>query len=125
MMETYVHSFIHLKERKIFSLEEAQRVLPVIHKITEKAQKETQALIQQLEMIQQVDATRARELEQRLDTTMSQWRDQVSRLGGIPQGVWVVDFDHGNGLYCWKYPEREICCEHGYQDGFSGRRKLV
>ncbi|ODS51119.1 MAG: hypothetical protein ABS42_00085 [Bdellovibrio sp. SCN 50-8] len=119
-----MHSFVHIEDRKIFSLAEAQRILPIIQKITEKAQKETQVLVQQLELIQQVDAQRSKVLEIRIDEIMNQWRGQISRLGGIPQGVWVVDFDHGNGLYCWKYPEMNIYCEHGYQDGFTGRRYL-
>ena len=36
----------------------------------------------------------------------------------------VVDFDNGEGYYCWRYPEETIGHYHGYDDGFAGRMKI-
>jgi len=35
--------------------------------------------------------------------------------------LWLVDFDNGEGYYCWSYPEPAITHYHGYDDGFAGR----
>jgi hypothetical protein len=35
-----------------------------------------------------------------------------------------VDFDNGDGYYCWCYPEHSITHYHGYSDGFAGRMKI-
>ena len=40
------------------------------------------------------------------------------------KGMWLADFDAGNGYYCWKFPENEIRFWHGYKDGFSGRVEI-
>ena len=36
-----------------------------------------------------------------------------------------VDFDSGEGYYCWRYPEAAVQHYHGYEDGFAGRMKIV
>jgi hypothetical protein len=35
-----------------------------------------------------------------------------------------VDFDNGDGYYCWSYPESAITHYHGYDEGFSGRMSI-
>ncbi len=42
-------------------------------------------------------------------------------LGLEAKGLWLVDFDNGDGYYCWSYPEPAITHYHGYGDGFGGR----
>lgn len=103
---------------------EAQRLVPVIIKMTERTQKEVQILVQRLEAARPIDENKANQIENEIDQVMAVWRDQVSRLGGTPKGVWIVDFDNGKGYFCWKYPEKQIQFEHGYKDGYLGRRKL-
>ena len=34
--------------------------------------------------------------------------------------MFLVDFDNGEGYYCWKWPEREVDHFHGYEEGFAG-----
>ena len=46
-------------------------------------------------------------------------------MGLEVKGLWLVDFDNGEGYYCWKYPESVVCHYHGYEDGFAGRMKIV
>ena len=33
------------------------------------------------------------------------WAEAVRALGLEVKGLWLVDFDNGEGYYCWKYPE--------------------
>lgn len=119
-----IDTIFQLQGPRVMSRPEAQRLLPVLLKMTERAQKEVQGLVQRLELLRQVDENEANRVENEIDHIMERWREQVTRLGGQPKGVWIVDFDNGSGLYCWKYPEREIAFEHGYQDGFLGRQRL-
>ena len=48
------------------------------------------------------------------------WADAVRALGVEVKGLWLVDFDNGEGYYCWRYPEDTIGHYHGYEDGFAG-----
>ncbi|MBI3607499.1 MAG: DUF2203 family protein [Nitrospirae bacterium] len=47
------------------------------------------------------------------------------QLGCEVKGLWLVDFDNGEGYYCWKYPEDELEYFHEYTSGFSGRTKII
>ena len=37
----------------------------------------------------------------------------------------ALDFDKGDGYYCWKYPEPALNHFHGYEEGFGGRLSLM
>lgn len=104
--------------------QETQRLIPIIIKISERAQKDVRILMEDLEKARQIGELETMAVEDKIEAVMDQWREQVTRLGGQPKGVWSVDFDNGAGYFCWKYPEREILFEHGYQDGYLGRRPL-
>ena len=56
---------------------------------------------------------------------MTAWAEAVQDLGAEAKGLWLVDFDAGNGYYCWKHPEPTVSHYHGYDDGFAGRMKIV
>ena len=60
-----------------------------------------------------------------LDGVVAVWMDQAQGLGLEVKGLWLVDFDNGDGYYCWKYPEGAILHYHGYDEGFAGRMKIV
>ena len=48
-------------------------------------------------------------------------RLRFRRSDSQAKGLWLVDFDNGEGYYCWSYPEPAITHYHGYDDGFAGR----
>ena len=50
---------------------------------------------------------------------------KMERLGLVVKGLWLVDFDTGDGYLCWKYPELRINHYHEYNAGFAGRRELA
>ena len=63
-------------------------------------------------------------LEAEAGRLIVEWQTKIQKLGGTPNGHWVVDFDSGDGYFCWKYPEPQIDFWHHYRDGFSKRVKL-
>lgn len=103
---------------------ELEGILPFVYRITEEAQKELRLKVNRLEALPQKASERARQIETEIDELVENWEAKVKKLGGLPKGVWLADFDSGNGYYCWKFPETQIKFWHGYQDGFSGRVPL-
>ena len=35
--------------------------------------------------------------------------------------LWLVDWDNGDGYYCWRFPEETVSFFHSYEEGFGGR----
>lgn len=44
--------------------------------------------------------------------------------GAEVKGLWLVDFDNGEGYWCWKFGEDDIYYEHSYEAGFPGRKLI-
>ena len=115
---------IGCRERRVFSLEEAREILPLLIKITEEAQYQVRVLTHQLQLIKAGDELGLKSLESRIQKLIEKWQSKVESLGAEPKGLWIVDFDHGSGYFCWKFPEPTIFFCHGYQDGFQSRRHV-
>ncbi len=106
---------------KNFSLDQAQELLPLIYGITEESSKNTKYLMACIEALPDKKSARALELQDQINVIIDRWQNKIERLGAKPKGLWLADFDNGNGYYCWKFPEVKILYKHGYQDGFTGR----
>ncbi len=109
---------------KVFDLDEANRILPLIHKITEDTDKVVARLSRHLEISNHFDSLLSQKIKKEIDTTIEGWFAKIEKLGGTPKGIWLVDFDFGQGYYCWKYPELEIRHWHLHSEGFLGRKVL-
>lgn len=57
------------------------------------------------------------DLENEIGQVLREWETKVENLGGKPKGLWHVDFDSGDGFFCWKFPQKEILYWHRYHDG--------
>lgn len=111
--------------KKKFTLAEAQDLLPLIIKITKDSSEHVKPLISQAEVLSTYPRDeRLDSLEARINELVERWQTKIEKLGALPKGLWLVDFDNGQGYFCWKFPERKILYQHGYQDGFSGRIKI-
>ncbi len=89
---------------KLFNLNEAQELLPVILKITHVHCQELEPLQHRLDRMLSNDPRRA-QYEQQYERFVSTWRGKIERLGAIAAGLWVVEFDVGDGVLSWRYPE--------------------
>jgi hypothetical protein len=122
MSET-ASNVVYLKQPKRFTLSEAQALLPAVKEITQKAVEEATPTVLEL---QRPDLTEEERIEYGLDLEKmaNRWGEEISRLGAVPKGLWLVDFDSGTGYYCWRYNEPELAFFHTYDDGFSGRTPI-
>ena len=130
---------------KIFTLSEAQTLLPVVEALLKKAQAAgTRAAVIEAEMQEltqriflsggmrvNVAATARRRAER--DKALQEGRDTLAELDEI--GVQVKDLEKGlldfpsvmdgkTVLLCWKLGEKEIGFWHSVEDGFAGRKPL-
>jgi len=104
----------------IFSLAEASALLPQVKHLTADAVRRAEALAAQLRGLVE-DNPEHSILSQALRDVVSGWAAEVQALGLQAKGLWLVDFDNGEGYYCWSYPEPAITHYHGYDEGFAGR----
>lgn len=115
---------VTINRRGIFKLEEAQAILPVVRRITQDFSQKTELLISRLESISPSQTETINELEAQVNELIKAWHEKIKKLGAVPKGLWLVDFDAGDGYFCWKYPEPQIAFWHSYEDGFTKRIPL-
>lgn len=124
ILESEAMEIIPLNDKRTFTRQSAQELLPLVYKITETTQREVRLLANRMESIKNMSGMRAKEIEEEINALIDRWQQKLIKLGARPKGLWLADFDDGRGYYCWKYPETEINFWHGYNDGFSGRIPL-
>lgn len=112
---------VSITKKDKFTLREAQDILPVVRKITEEHKEKVEAIMARLEIIDLNNILLIDTLEEEVNDLLSAWKSKVRRLGGLAKGLWLVDFDSGDGMYCWKYPEKDIHYWHAYNEGMTGR----
>ncbi len=106
--------------RRTFSYEEALSSFPLVRDITSDAVRQVEAIVNRLQSREEMERRRE-ELEQAVETIVQSWAAEIVDLGCEVKGLWLVDWDSGDGFYCWRYPEESIAFFHGYEDGFAGR----
>ncbi len=111
---------IPLFQKRKFTLAEAEKLLPIVRKLTREAAGRFLLLEQKLKA-HQADSAKVKEIEAEVGALLDQWAEKVGKLGCEVKGIWLVDFDNGEGYYCWRYDEETIGYFHSYQEGFTGR----
>lgn len=114
-----------LNRRGTFTIETARELLPLVYKITAEVDEEMQSLKgKAFHSSEHEDLEKFNALEASARALIERWESKILKLGLEPKGLWLVDFNMGNGYFCWKYPELDIKFWHGYNDGFSGRKAI-
>ena len=113
-----------MKETKrIFTLKEAQVLLPQVKEMTAQAAARAEKLMTKIEPLPQGE--RRTQLEAEYNALVRGWAEQMMDLGCEVKGLWLVDFDSGDGIYyCWRHPEPRLEYFHDYEAGFAARRPL-
>jgi hypothetical protein len=124
LMEDREHQLITINRRGKFSREEAEHILPIVRHITLEFSAKVELLIARLETLHLNQTETICALEKQVNDLIQSWNEKIRKLGADPKGLWVVDFDNGQGYYCWKHPEAHLGYFHSYEDGLTGRKPL-
>lgn len=98
---------IHIHSQRTFTEDEAIQLLPIIKRITERAAHRVEGLKEQLEWIPESEPTFLR-LKGKLEFEIKRWIRRISQLGCEPRGIWLVDFNAGEGWYSWRYGDDSL-----------------
>lgn len=107
-----------------FTLEQAHALMPKVKELTDTAVNKAQALVAEAQELDE-EHPRREALQQQLQEVVNEWVQAVTDLGAEVKGLWLVDFDSGEGYYCWRHPEPSLEYFHGYEEGFAGRRPIA
>ena len=111
---------------RVFTLQEARDLLPRVQDITKPVFELAASLAEELqEADEREDEARAEELRERLQTLVESWAEAIREMGPEVKGLWLVDFDSGDGFWCWAYPEEALEHWHSYEGGFSSRMPIA
>lgn len=116
-----MENVVEINRKRIFNLIEARQLLPLIYRMTEDSSREVRDLLNRIDAFSDKAHPSVMVIEAEINSVIDRWQIKIEKLGAEPKGLWMADFDNGQGFYCWKFPENEINHWHGYQDGFSGR----
>jgi hypothetical protein len=120
---TRLHQIGPAGESRVFTLDEARALFPLVQRITRAAHAELEPV--RRELIATVPTSpHIRDVENHYQEIVRRWVAKMERLGLVVKGLWLVDFDTGDGYLCWKFPELRIGHFHAYHEGFAGRRPL-
>ena len=109
--------------RTIFSLQQARDLLPHVKHVTADAVRRAETLASQLSGMAEDDPEHVA-LSAALRDVVNGWAEQLNAIGVEAKGLWLVDFDNGEGYYCWCYPEETVAHYHSYEEGFTGRLRI-
>lgn len=119
-----IDEIVPVGESRIFTLAEARALFPLVREITEAGHAELVPVRELLAHMLPTDPSLA-EAERRYELIVKRWVGKMERLGLVVKGLWLVDFDTGDGFLCWKFPELHLSHYHSYAEGFTGRRPLA
>jgi hypothetical protein len=106
--------------KRIFTYDDALSTFPFVRDLTAAAVRQIDMLVHQFASQHPAGGDRSA-VEEACQKILDVWKAEVRGLGCEVKGMWLVDWDSGDGYYCWKFPEESIGFFHTYEDGFAGR----
>lgn len=106
--------------KRVFSYDEALDTFPKVRDLTAAAVRQMEAVVNSLASRDELESRRT-ELEEACDVIVRSWAKEITAVGCEVKGLWLVDWDSGDGYYCWRFPEETVSYFHTYEEGFAGR----
>lgn len=123
MTDAQIHQIAACDDPRVFTLAEAEALFPLVRKITQAAYQELEPVRRTLEAMVPTNPM-IQDVERQYETIVKRWVGKMERLGLVVKGLWLVDFDTGDGYLCWKFPELRIGYYHSYHGSYSSRVPL-
>lgn len=111
------------QQGRLFNLVEALELLPLVRSLTESHREMLQPIQQRLNRMLSNDPRRMN-VEHEFEYVVSRWKAKIELLGPIVYGLWVVEFDVGEGYLSWRYPEIGINFFRPNGEQFANRQRL-
>jgi hypothetical protein len=112
------------RSARVFSYDEALSLFPAVRERTAQAVREVDELVAVLGA-EAPDAAELADPEGLFRDIVDRWSREVESLGCEVKGLWLVDWNSGDGYFCWRHPEPALAHFHGYDEGFAGRVPIV
>ena len=100
--------------KRTFTFEEARKLLPAVRERTRRA----------IDRIEALGGAGDEPEGPEANGILLSWAREMNELGIEVKGPWLVDFDSGDGYWCWRWPEESLDWFHGYDEGFAGRVRV-
>ncbi len=110
-------------ESRVFTLDEARELFPLVHRITHEAALELKPVQLRLQNMLGSDP-RLRAVSAEYEVVVKRWVEKMARLGLVVGALWRVDFDTGDGYFSWKYPEHRLGFYRTHAEPFDQRRPI-
>lgn len=123
MPDPLLHQINACGDPRVFTLAEAEAIFPLVRRVTQQAYQELEPVRRALEAMLPTNPV-IQDIERQYEAIVKRWVGKMERLGLVVKGLWLVDFDTGDGYLCWKFPELRIGYYHSYHDGYAGRVPL-
>ncbi len=110
-------------DHRVFTLVEVREIFPFVQRITRQAWTELEPVRQRLaRLVPGHPAQRATEVE--YEAIVRRWVGKMQRLGLLVRGLWLVDFDTGDGFLCWRFPQLKVGHYYAYGEAYTDRRPI-
>lgn len=98
---------IPIHSKRIFTAEKAEELLPVVQRITNHAASRAHDINEQLRWTPPSEPLYAR-LKSEFDLIVRRWAIKIFQIGCKPRGMWLVDFDAGDGWFSWRHGDEAL-----------------
>lgn len=108
-----------MRRYRVFTLEEANRLLDLVGDLTDS----TRVRLQELRSAYGEDEVSSSDVEEETRMLIDEWARVILEIGAQPKGVFTVDFrsPDPNVLWCWAPDEAEILHRHFVWESFKDR----
>ena len=110
-------------DHRVFSLAEVRALFPLVQRITRHAYFELEPVRRRMARLVPGHPAQ-REVEAVYETIVRRWLGKMQRLGLLVRGLWLVDFDTGDGFLCWRFPQLKVGHYYAYGKAYTDRRPI-